>query len=74
MDEIEQNLFDTHDNFASGLQCESFTNVDDAKKFVQSLPGPVVVRFIYPVGTRHFVWFQSPQKVLLTKTKKKKGE
>lgn len=66
----ESKLFGEHDNFASGVQHISAATADELQNMIAQLRGPVVVKAIYASGTRHFCWFQSPNKVTIKKKTK----
>ena len=72
MAEDPARLFTDHDRFSEGLQVQSFQTAESAQEFIGLLEGPVLIKFIYASGTRHYVWFQSQKRVELKLTKKRK--
>lgn len=66
----DQQLFNDHDNFTYGVQHISASTADELQNMIAQLRGPVIVKAIYASGTRHFCWFQSPNKVTIKKKTK----
>lgn len=68
-------MFTDIENGTANLQVISATTADELLAILNQLQGPVKVKTLYASGNRHYCWFSSERKVILTKkTKKKRGK